>query len=995
MTPTAAARRLALLAVSVAVAVGGLASPPATQAAGSIRSCTNWGSLSQPPDTIRILRTQKGTVDILPFKTYVYRAHRSEFFTDYYPERYGRPAYVDAVLEMAAVVVKQNAWGWTLSNQLKAQEGQTDRNWNDKAIGARSTLLGYQRTAARTELVAAGNPNPSTEEVNALAATKLNDLLARLAADVADGSVSYALSSSYELAVMYYGRDAVPSSGDEIQWDAVSSTYTMPVSGAPGERSCWDMTDDATWDQEYHDGGGYEPGIPANARYNAAVDATWGITVERRDEDNPDQWNFRRTSYYSSIAGGSSMSLPNEFPCLIRPKAGDTNVVMARRDQGTHWRGWAFYPENANACAIDYGMKVQDLLRNFYFYWDGPTDYSRCVRYTSGKEFESTDYARDSAGRIVCPSGWRLMAIVANINAVEPVRIITPGFDLTGDAAGDLLAVRDTGAVQIVSADTRVDSYGRYRSRATGSIALAAGETLLSRAFARAGADGGLGIVDARRAADGSISVLRIPIVDGVLSAPGTPTALLANFTGIAATSSVELLAADTADDGVAELFLVERTLPADDGVPTLRLFALDPAGGSPALLGEVSAAADGRIVLADLTGDSVLDALALWRDADGTLASSLALGSGRPPLSPYALGAFGTPGALLWPIPASWSVAAADLVGRAGAELYVRYRDPAGTGRVLRLALDTADPAAPANPDKVYVPEAAPAQITRVRAGESSLLKVAQRLGIVTASRPANAANPGWMQLLALNNGPVGTEVIRKGDTYRTIADRLGVNEGCLRTMNPVSGKQFPAKRLVINQSVRYPLDTSACVYTSRSVLYYQNYLIDPPGARKRHLPSPVRISAGEGDWVRSAGEGWAEIAARAVTLGVAGATAASLEALNPGIDPAVAAVNSEVRIRAPWAPVARTLDPAGSVAAGSETLTWGSPAEVWRAAKGVAAPALFVRDLTGDGRPDLLFWSVGSGGLTLHRLGYASGRLVVAGTLTRSRVVSGWSIR
>ncbi|MFM7825781.1 MAG: FG-GAP repeat domain-containing protein, partial [Candidatus Limnocylindrus sp.] len=191
---------------------------------------------------------------------------------------------------------------------------------------------------------------------------------------------------------------------------------------------------------------------------------------------------------------------------------------------------------------------------------------------------------------------------------------------------------------------------------------------------------------------------------------------------------------------------------------PHLRLY-LAPLSGSPTLVDEIEAAADARVLLDDFTGDGTLDALALWRAADGSLAASLAQGSGTPPVSEWGLGEFSAAGALLWPISSAWSAAVGDVTGDGVAELYVRYRDPSGVVRLHSFNLDGAHELP--NPDKVYVPETEPARSTTVRPGERTLKLVAKRLGMKLSA------------LLALNAGATYTITIQPNDTYTKIAKR------------------------------------------------------------------------------------------------------------------------------------------------------------------------------------------------------------------------------
>ena len=377
--------------------------------------------------------------------------------------------------------------------------------------------------------------------------------------------------------------------------------------------------------------------------------------------------------------------------------------------------------------------------------------------------------------------------------------------------------------------------------------------------------------------------------------------------------------------------------------------------------------------VIRDVTGDGVPDATVLWRATDGALMASQAAGSvSFTPSTQWSLGTLSTPGALLWPIASGWSVAVADALGDAGAELYLSYRDLKGIGHIVRLAMaEVIDPstAAATSPDLIFTPETAPAQTTTVRKGEGTLAKVAARLGY-------KINTPEYARFFALNAGPVRLETIRRGDTYAKIAKRVGRTEGCLRSMNPKSSKTaYPAKVLVVGQSVNVPVDTT-CVYTAKSVMY---------------LNSPVRILAGEIDWLRAA-DTWETVASRAAAVGVT-VDAAGLAALNPTIDLTTATTGTEVRIRAPWAPTVRSSVPATTFAVGTRTYAWGSPLEVWKATASGSVPKLMVRDWTGDGILDLFFTSVSSTGtVTLERLGYTSGRLVQREKVVRPSVGKGW---
>jgi len=312
--------------------------------------------------------------------------------------------------------------------------------------------------------------------------------------------------------------------------------------------------------------------------------------------------------------------------------------------------------------------------------------------------------------------------------------------------------------------------------------------------------------------------------------------------------------------------------------------------------------------------------------------------------------------------------------LGDTGSELYLSYRDLKGIGHIVRLAMsEVLNVAAPpvVSPDLVFTPETAPVQYTTVRSKESTLAKVAARLGY-------KSGTAAYTKFFALNAGPVRLETIRKGDTYAKIAKRVGRTEGCLRSMNPKSSRiAYPAKVLVAGQSVYVPIDPY-CVYTAKSVMY---------------LNSPVRILAGEVDRLR-AGDTWEIVATRAAAIGVT-VDAAGLAALNPTIDLTTATAGTEVRIRAPWVATVRSNVPATTFAVGTRTYAWGAPLEVWKATASASVPKLVARDWTGDGILDLFFTSVSStGSVTMVRLGYTSGRLVQKEKVVRTAVGKGWTL-
>jgi hypothetical protein len=602
---------------------------------------------------------------------------------------------------------------------------------------------------------------------------------------------------------------------------------------------------------------------------------------------------------------------------------------------------------NADTCAKEHDLSVEELIRYVWYTVDATATSETSYSVPGSRAYKYT------------------------INWVEPNRIISPGIDVTGDGKGDFTAIGADGSIKFVSSDKYVGKNGRLRNRVPGTVPALAGATLIDRDIARTERDGGLSVLSLWRAASGATSLIKTPISSGVL---GTSVTILDAYTGFDATASLTLDVADTSADIIQEFFITERTPdPLDANAARVRLYEVN-GDVAPMQLLETTTSPDAVTVLRDVTGDGVPDATVLWRATDGALMASQAAGSvSFTPNTHWMLGTLSTPGALLWPIASGWSVTAADALGDTGSELYLSYRDLKGIPHIVRLAMSEIDPAAPPaiNPDLVFTPETAPAQTTTVRKGESTLAKVVARLGY-------KSGTAAYTQFIALNAGPVRLETIRKGDTYAKIAKRVARNEGCIRSMNPKSAKvAYPAKVLVVGQTVRVPIDT-ACVYTAKSVMY---------------LKAPVRILAGEVDWLR-AGDTWEAVATRAAAIGVT-VDAAGLAALNPTIDLTTAAAGSEVRIRAPWAAVVRGNVPATTFAVGARTYAWGGPLEVWKATASGSVPKLVARDWNGDGILDLFFTSVSSTGtVTLERLGYSSGRLVQKEKIVRASVGKGWTL-
>ena len=917
----------ALLSFSGMVGVTGANPTPAEAATFVLKPCTDWKSQISPPNTIRVLRTNSGVVEEIPFKLYVYRTHVAEFYTEYKSSPYS-----DALLGVGAIAIKQNAWTWT----MKRAGGE--RNW-----WAVSSTTATQQAWVRGDLADDGSLNGSVGRSSSSRASRASEnfkirvaMRIRFGADLLDdgigGLVRNDASGHYTAPLAVYNESG-----------AIIPVTSLPVDTP---RSCFDVTDEPSINQIYRTGGIYDPGWTSgsrsNARYNAAVDATWGTTVQRLRDDG--KWYFANPGFYGSWNGGGG----SVTGCLAPPKPGQTGIPLRHATQPGHWRGVSIFVMNADSCAKEHDLSVEELIRYVWYTVDGNA---------TGE----TSYSKPGS-----------RAYKYKINWVEPNRIISPGIDITGDGKGDFAALGADGSIKFLSADKYVGKNGRLRNRVPGTVPTLAGATLIDRDIARTERDGGLSVISLWRAANGATSLIKTPISSGVL---GTSVTILDAYTGFDATATLTLDVADTSADIIQELFITERTPDvADPTVARTRLFEVN-ATVAPMQLLETTAGADAKTVLRDVTGDGVPDATVLWRATDGAFMASQAAGSvSFTPNTHWSLGALSTPGALLWPIASGWSVTAADALGDTGSELYLSYRDLKGIGHIVRLSMsEVIDVAAPpvVSPDLVFTPETAPVQYTTVRKGESTLAKVAARLGY-------KINTPAYAKFFALNAGPVRLETIRKGDTYAKIAKRVGRTEGCLRSMNPKSSKiAYPAKVLVVGQSVNVPVD-AYCVYTAKSVMY---------------LNSPVRILAGEVDWLRAA-DTWETVATRAAAIGVT-VDAAGLAALNPTIDLTTATAGTEVRIRAPWAPTVRSNVPATTFAVGTRTYAWGSPLEVWKATASASVPKLVARDWTGDGILDLFFTSVSStGSVTMVRLGYTSGRLVQREKVVRTAVGKGWTL-
>ena len=924
----------ALLCFSGVVGVAGANPTPAGAWTFSQRPCTDWKSQISPPETIRVLRTRSGAVEIVPFRDYVYRTHAREFWSEYY--RSPKSPYSNALLGVAAIAVKQNAWAWTM---------RADKNWWGISSTSASEREWVYADLADDNRINGTQGNPALK-------TTFNPTVT---AQTKRANQNFTLSVEMR---MRFGADMRPDGIGDLLIDRATGTYTLPLAvyDASGNivpvaelspdtpRSCFDITDEPSVNQFYSSGGFFEPGQSHLRRYNAAVDATWGTTVQKLDGTSL-KWEFMRPGFYGSWNGGGNAT----SECLAPPRPGQTNIPTRHATQPSHYRGASMFVANADACAKKHELSVEELIR--YVFWTA-----------DGTKTGETSYSR---------AGSR--AYKYTINWVEPARVISPGIDVTGDGKGDFTAIGADGSIKFISADEYVGANGRLRNRVPGTIPALAGATLVDRDIARTERDGGLSVLSLWRAANGATSLIKTPISSGVVSPSVT---ILSSYTGFDTTASLTLDVADTSSDIIQEFFITERTPSLTDVTAArIRLFEVI-TGTLPTQRIETTSGADAVTVLRDVTGDGVPDATVLWRASDGALMASQAAGSvSFTPSTHWSLGTLSTPGALLWPIASGWSVTAADALGDTGSELYLSYRDLKGIGHIVRLAmsevLNVATPPV-VNVDLVFTPETAPSQITKVGKGENTLAKVAARLGYKSDTAV-------FIAFLALNAGPTRLETIRSGDTYAKIATRVGRTEGCLRSMNPKSSTiAYPAKVLVVGQTVRVPVDI-ACVYTTKSVMY---------------LDAPVRILAGEVDWLRAA-DTWETVATRAAIIGVT-VDATGLAALNPTIDLTTATVGTEVRIRAPWTAVVRSSVPATTFAVGTRTYAWGSPLEVWKNTASGSVPKLMARDWTGDGILDLFFTSVSSTGtVTLQRLGYTSGRLVQKEKVVRTSVGKGWTLQ
>ncbi|MFM8629039.1 MAG: hypothetical protein ACKOC3_02855, partial [Candidatus Limnocylindrus sp.] len=373
-------RALVALLLGAALLLPSAGAPTPTRANETLAPCTNWDSLITPPKTIRVLRTRTGLVEVVPFKTYVYRTHVAEFWSEYLTQPYS-----DALLGAGAVAIKQNAWSWTMNA----------RNW-----WAVSSFTSMQAEWVRADYADDNQLNGSTGNESWTRQ--------RRASEHADAALRMRIR---------LGADLEDDEIGGLRWDSETSTYTAPLeildeSGNAEEitrkskRSCFDVVDHPDMNQFYSRGGIYEPGASvggkSNARYNAAVDATWGLTMQRYYPVSG-EWRFWRPGFYGSFTVNRE--------CMLPPEPGESSVQMRHPTQPSHWRGWSFFPVNADDCARTRNLSVEALLRASFYAFD--SDQVAGVG-TSSVEDDRFD-----------------------IKAVYPIRVLSPRGDLTGDAKGD------------------------------------------------------------------------------------------------------------------------------------------------------------------------------------------------------------------------------------------------------------------------------------------------------------------------------------------------------------------------------------------------------------------------------------------------------------------------------------------------------------------------------------------------------------------------------
>ena len=111
-------RRIAALLIALPVAASFVIAQPPTgvYAQASPSGCARWHSLTQPPDTIRVLRTRSNNVQTVSFRRYVLIVLAKEW-PSYLPQQ---------VVEAGAVAVKQYAWYHAIYTSRSSRGGCFD-----------------------------------------------------------------------------------------------------------------------------------------------------------------------------------------------------------------------------------------------------------------------------------------------------------------------------------------------------------------------------------------------------------------------------------------------------------------------------------------------------------------------------------------------------------------------------------------------------------------------------------------------------------------------------------------------------------------------------------------------------------------------------------------------------------------------------------------------------------------------------------------------------
>lgn len=134
------------VALTTLTGLGNFGDAPPTVAAGS---CTGWTSKSVPPRTIRVLRTNSGRVQTVPFRSYVAEVMAS----GEWPSRLHR-----TTLEAGAVATKQYAWYYALKGHHRSGYRRNGRCYD-------------VRDDTRDQLFRPDRARPTKRQLRAVAAT--------------------------------------------------------------------------------------------------------------------------------------------------------------------------------------------------------------------------------------------------------------------------------------------------------------------------------------------------------------------------------------------------------------------------------------------------------------------------------------------------------------------------------------------------------------------------------------------------------------------------------------------------------------------------------------------------------------------------------------------------------------------------------------------------------------------------------------------------------